>query len=65
MVARARGDQAVASGREAGNAPEATVIPGAAEDICQPDSKDRHPHWKAAQGMQPGGRWTPPALCDP
>ena len=61
----ARGDHAVTGGQEAGDAPEATVIQGATEDVCWLDPKDRHPPQEATMGMQPGGRWTPPALCGP
>ena len=59
MVARAGGNQAVASGQEAEGAPEAMAIPGAAEDAHQLDPKNRHPQWEAALGMHPGGRQTP------
>ena len=65
MVAGAGGDQAVTSEWEAGGAAEARAIPGATEDIHWPDPKNRHPWWKAAPGMHPGGRWTPPAQYDP
>ena len=65
MVARGGGNQAVTSGWEAGDTPEAMVIPGAAQDTCWPDPKDRYPQQKASLGMQPEGRQTPPALCNP
>ena len=61
----AKGNQAVTSGQEAGDGQEAMVVQGAAADVCQPDPKDRHPQWKAALGIQPGGGWTHPALCGP
>ena len=52
----ARGDWAVTSSCEAGDAPKAMVIQGAAEDVHWPDPKDRHAWQKAVLGMQPGGR---------
>ena len=61
----AEGDQAVASGWEAGGTQEATVIQGATEGIHQPVPKHRHPQQKAAVGMQPRGGQTHPAPCDP
>ena len=65
MVARAGGNWAVASSREAGDTPEAMPIPGAAEDVCQPDPKNRYPQWKATLGMQPGGRMISPSSVQP
>ena len=65
MVARAGGNWAGTGSQEAGGAPEATAIPGATKDICQLDPKNRYPWQKAALGMQPGVRWTPPAQYDP
>ena len=65
MVPRAGGNRAVTGGWKAGDAPEATVIPGATEDICWQDPQDRYPWWKATLEMQPGDRQTPPALCNP
>ena len=43
MVARAGGNWVPVSSQEVGDGPEATVIPGAAGDVCWMDPKNRHP----------------------
>ena len=55
----------IAGGWEAGDAPEAMVVPGATEDVCWPDPKDGHPWWMSTLGIQPGGGQTTPALSNP